>query len=98
MTIEDVADLLPLTRPLIVLVATGDDSVNPGEMCGAEVLEEPVRAGLQAGAGRLVLLSPGNIFHFSHGTMITQHRLCLMQSVSHFSYLILICFLSFAKY
>lgn len=43
-------------------------------MGGAEVGQEPVRTDLQAGAGRLVLLSPGNIFHFSHfshGTMIT---------------------------
>ena len=65
-TIEDVADLFPLPRPLVHLVAAGHHPVYPGEEGGAEVLDELVRADLQAGAGRLVLLSPANIQTFSH--------------------------------
>ena len=57
-TIEDVTDLFPLARPLVHLVAAGHHPVYPGEEGGAEVLDELVRADLQAGAGRLVLLSP----------------------------------------
>ena len=59
------------TLPLVLLVAAGDDSVYPGEVGRAQDLDELVRAGLQAGAGRLVLLSPADIllFHLSHGNM-----------------------------
>lgn len=65
-SIEDVADLLPLPGALILLVATGDDSVYPGEVGRAQVLEELVRAALQPRAGSLVLLSPGK-----HSTSVT---------------------------
>ena len=60
-TIEDVADLFPLTRPHILLVAAGDDTVYAWEEGGAEELDELVRADLQTRAGRLVLLPPANM-------------------------------------